>query len=120
MLRADAAEPGSRDWNNLMRLVQRALPALRAMLLQSPQPLLLVHPGLLARYALMDLVTELEATVGRPGHTPAAWLLLPTHRQGLPLIDGVALPLVNNIHHSQALVLPQAWIENRHRAGQPA
>lgn len=117
VLRADAAEPGSRDWANLMRLVQRTLPALRAALLQSPQPLLLVHLGLLARYELMALVSELEASAGRPGHTPAAWLLLPTHRQGPPLIDEVALPLVNNIHHSQALALPQAWIENKHRAG---
>ena len=42
------------------------------------------------------------------------WLLLPTSQQGLPLIDGVAVPLVN--HPARALALPQAWVENKHRA----
>lgn len=116
VLRADAADPGSRDWTNLLRLVQRTLPTLRAALLQSPAPLLLVSAGLLARYDLMSLITEIETAAGRPGQTPSVWLLLPTAHQGLPVIDGVAVPLVNNIHNTQALALPQAWVENQHRA----
>ena len=120
VLHADAADKASRDWTNLMRLVQRTLPALRTALLQSPAPLLLVSAGLLARYDLMALVTEIEAAAGRPGHTPSVWLLLPTAHQGLPVIDGVAVPLVNNINNTQALALPQAWIENQHRAGTAA
>ncbi|MEY8689681.1 MAG: BREX system serine/threonine kinase PglW [Leptothrix sp. (in: b-proteobacteria)] len=111
VLNADAAEPTSRDWSNLMRLVQRSLPAVRQALLQSPAPLLLVNLGLLARYNLMTLVTELEEQAGRPDRTPAAWMLLPTHHQGAPLIDGVALPLVRNIHQTQALQLPAAWVK---------
>lgn len=117
VLRADAAERGGRDWTNLMRLVQRTLPALRTELLQSPAPLLLVSAGLLARYDLMSLITELEGAAGRPTQTPSVWLLLPTAHQGLPVIDGVAVPLVNNINNTQALTLPQAWVENQHRAG---
>jgi serine/threonine protein kinase len=117
VLRADAADKGSRDWTNLMRLVQRALPALRTALLQSTAPVLMVSAGLLARYDLMALITEIEAAAGRPGQTPSVWLLLPTAHQGLPVIDGVAVPLVNNIHNTQTLALPQAWIENQHRAG---
>jgi serine/threonine protein kinase len=117
VLRADAADKGSRDWANLMRLVQRTLPALQTALLQSPAPLLLVSAGLLARYDLMPLIAEIEAAAGRPGQTPAVWLLLPTAQQGLPVIDGVAVPLVNNINNTQALALPQAWVENQHRAG---
>ena len=120
VLHADAADPiskgTSRDWTNLMRLVQRTLPALRSALLQNPAPLLLVSAGLLARYDLMPLITEIEATAGRPGHTPSVWLLLPTTHQGLPVIDGVAVPLVNNIKNTQTLALPQAWVENHHRA----
>ncbi len=112
VLQADAAEHGSRHWTNLQRLVQRAVPALRAALLNSPSPILLVCAGLLARYELMHLVTELEEHAGRPGHTPCAWMLLPTIHQGLPLIDGVAVPLVNN---TRALALTQAWVENKHR-----
>jgi hypothetical protein len=117
VLRADAADKGSRDWTNLMRLVQRALPVLRTALLQSTVPVLMVSAGLLARYDLMALITEIEAAAGRPGQTPSVWLLLPTAHQGLPVIDGVAVPLVNNIHNTQTLALPQAWIENQHRAG---
>jgi hypothetical protein len=116
VLQADAAEPGSRHWTNLQRLVQRTVPTLRSNLLDSTTPILLVHAGLLARYNLMGLITELEACAGRPGHTPSAWLLLPTTQQGLPTIDGVAVPMVNNIHNTRAAVLPQAWIENKHRA----
>jgi serine/threonine protein kinase len=115
VLQADAAERGSRNWTNLQRLVQRAVPAVRAALLDSPSPILLVCVGLLARYGLMHLVTELEEHAGRPGHTPCAWILLPTSHQGLPVIDGVAVPLVNNINNTRTLALPQAWVENKHR-----
>lgn len=116
VLQADAADRGSRNWVNLQRLVQRAVPAVRAALLNSPSPILLVCVGLLARYELMSLVTELEEHAGRPGHTPSAWVLLPTSHQGLPVIDGVAVPLVNNINNTRAVALPQAWVENKHRA----
>jgi serine/threonine protein kinase len=117
VLEADAADRGSRHWTNLQRLVQRTLPRLRAALLQASAPLLLVNAGLLARYGLMTLVTEIEEHAGRPGHTPTAWLLLPAAQQGLPVIDGVAVPIVNNLQSARTLALPQAWVENRHRAG---
>lgn len=113
VLRADAAEPGSRDWANLQRLVQRTLTTLKPTLLNSPAPLLLTNVGLLARYDLMALVTEIETSAGRLGHTPTLWVLLPSHKQGLPVIDGVPVPLVNS---TQAFGLPQAWVENKHRA----
>lgn len=109
VLQADAADRGSRHWVNLQRLVQRTLPSVRATLLNSTSPILLVCVGLLVRYELMSLVTELEEHVGRPGHTPSAWVMLPTTHQGLPVIDGVAVPLVNNINNTRALALPQAW-----------
>ena len=62
-------------------------------------------------------LAEVEEHAGRPGHTPSVWLMLPTANQGLPLIDGVAVPIVNNMQNTRALALPQAWVENRHRAG---
>ena len=117
VLSADAAEPGSRDWTNLQRLVQRTLASLRPVLLESANPLLLTNVGLLARYGLMSLVTEIESAAGRPGATPSVWLLLASHKQGLPFIDATPVPLVNS---SLALGLPQAWTENKHRAAAPA
>lgn len=116
VLEADAADRGSRHWINLQRLVQRTLPTLRAALLQGTAPILLVSAGLLARYDLMTLITEVEEQAGRPGHTPSVWLLLPTTHQGLPVIDGVAVPIVNNIQNTRTLALAQAWVENKHRA----
>lgn len=117
VLEADAADRGSRHWTNLQRLVQRTIPTLRAALLQATAPILLVSTGLLARYGLLPLVTEIEQSAGRPGHTPAAWLLLPTTQQGLPVIDGVAVPIVNNLQNTRTLALVQAWVENKHRGG---
>jgi serine/threonine protein kinase len=117
VLRADAAEPGSGDWTKLQRLVQRTLVSLKPVLLNSAAPLMLTNVGLLARYGLMALVTEIETSAGRPGHTPSLWLLLPSHKQGLPVIDGVPVPLVNG---TQAFALPQAWVENKHRAAAAA
>ncbi|MEP7311644.1 MAG: BREX system serine/threonine kinase PglW [Pseudomonadota bacterium] len=113
VLRADAADSNSRDWRNLLTLVQRAAPALRQAMLKSQQPLLIVNAGLLARYDLLSLVTELEAAAGRPGRTPAAWLLLPTSQPALASIDGAPVPLVQS---SVVAALAQPWIENLHRA----
>lgn len=116
VLRADAAAPGSRDWTNLLRLVQRTQPALRQALLHSAQPLLVVHPGLLARYQLLPLLAEVEQQAGRPGHTPALWLLLPGHKPGHAEIDGTPVPLV---YANAVAALTPAWIRNAHRSLAP-
>lgn len=113
VLRADAADSSSRDWRNLLSLVQRAVPALRQALLESTQPLLVVNTGLLPRYGILSLVTELESAAGRPGRTPAAWLLLPTSQPAVAIIDGTPVPLVQS---SAVTALAQGWVENVHRA----
>jgi hypothetical protein len=113
VLSADASEPGSRDWTNLQRLVQRTLANLKPKLLTNADPILLTNVGLLARYGLMSLVTEIESSAGRPGNTPSVWMLLASHKQGLPFIDVTPVPLVNS---SLAFGLPQSWTENKHRA----
>lgn len=65
ILRADAAERGSRDWQNLQRLVQMALPGITQEILQTQGPVLLADPGLIARYELVstwlaDLRSQLQ------------------------------------------------------------
>ena len=112
VLQADAAEPGSRDWRKLLSLVNRTVPTLRTALLESAVPLLVVNAGLLARYDLMNLLSELEANAGRQDRTPSAWLLLPSHQPGVAAIDGVPVPLVSG---SGVAALAQAWVENVHR-----
>ncbi len=113
VLRADTSVPGSREWTNLMRLVQKAMVAVRTRLLACQNKLLLVHPGLLARYALMDLVTELQNAASRPNGIPGLWLLIPMESNGLPTIDGAAVPVISSAQWAR---IPQTWLENVHRA----
>ena len=113
VLRADSAAAHSPDANRLLQLVQRCLPAVRSALLESARPILLLHPGLLARFELMHLFGELEAEVGRPGRTPSLWLLLPTPQPQVASIDGHILPL---ILETSFAAIPRAWVENQHRA----
>jgi len=113
VLRADSAATHSPDANRLLQLVQRCLPAVRSVLLESARPILLLHPGLLARFELMHLFGELETEVGRPGRTPSLWLLLPTPQPQVASIDGRTLPL---ILETSFAAIPRAWLENQHRA----
>ena len=112
-LGADNAAAQSVDAHRLQQLVKRCLPALRSALLDSTQPILLLNPGLLARFELLHLIAELEAEVGRPGRTPALWLLLPTPQPQVASIDGQILPLVLEASFA---AIPRAWLENQHRA----
>lgn len=114
VLQADTAASGSRDWTNLTRLVQKALPSIKQRLLQADKPILLVHPGLLARYQAMGLIEELRDRVGSNDAPPALWLLTPMPANGLPAVDGVPVPVISSAQWAR---IPQAWIENAHRAG---
>lgn len=76
--------------------------------------MLLVYPGLLARYELLDMVTDLQNAASRPNGPPGVWLLIPMEAMGLPAIDGVAVPVISSAQWAR---IPQAWIENAHRAG---
>jgi hypothetical protein len=111
---ADGAAPGSRDWHNLLRLVSMVVPAIETALLATTQPVLLVHPGLLARYGQMSLLERLRDQVGRRGVCPGLWVLVAADEQSeLPLLDGQAIPLLTP---GQRARVPQAWLENAHRA----
>jgi len=113
VLEADRDGPGSRDWGNLMRLVAKAKPRISAQLLSEPRRLLLLHPGLLARLDLMDILSELQSATSRPDGLPLVWLLAPTVGQGLPTLDGVPIPVISPAHWSR---IPEAWLSNIHRA----
>ena len=117
VLRADAAADGSQDANRLQQLAQRCLPSLTQTLLNATEPLLLVNPGLLARFGLLHLIGTLETEVGRPGRTPALWLLLASLQPGVANIDGATVPLIRDADFAP---LTRAWLENRHRAAPAA
>lgn len=117
VLAADATQSGSRDWTNLTRLVQRAVPEVRKQIMAKSKTVLLLHPGLLARYQLMQLLEDLRDNAGRPGSLPGLWLLVPMSANGLPMIDGVSVPVISSAQWAR---VPQGWIENVHRAGTSA
>jgi hypothetical protein len=68
----------------------------------------------LARYKLMHMLEDLCDQCGRPGYPPGLWLLIPMATKGLPAVDGVPVPIITS---SQWSHVPQAWLENLHRAG---
>lgn len=114
VLGADAAREGTRDWDNLQRLVTEALgpadkpsEALRS-LTTSNEPLLITNPGLLARYGRTDVIDALRDSAGTADGPPGVWILVPTGNPGpQPVIDHTAVPIFGA---NQALVLPKAWV----------
>ncbi|CAO3401284.1 BREX system serine/threonine kinase PglW [Azospirillum palustre] len=113
VLRADAADPDSRDAGNLRRLIGFALPSAEQTLRTATEPQLLVDCGLFARYELMDRLVALRDLSGTAGGPPGVWLLLPQPDEGLPTIAGKAVPVIGT---GQWARIPTSWIANRHRA----
>lgn len=112
VLQADAADRGSRDWRNLRRVVDRAVEGVVAELVAMERPVLLVFPGLLARYGRLDLFDRLRAACGAGG-APGFVVLIAANRQSaMPVIDGVPLPVV---HASEWARLSEPWLRNEHR-----
>ncbi len=111
---ADRAGPNGEHWPRLMKLVNAAADALEHRLLPPKEPLLLVQPGLLARYRLESLTRAL-VEAGRAGECAAIFLVVADHdRSGLPRINGeMAIP---GLLSSQALWMSRAWLANKHNA----
>lgn len=116
ILLADAAPEGSEDQQNLRRLIEMARPQLRQDLISATQTLLLVNPGLFARYGLMGLIAELRNDVGRPDGPHGLWMLIPAVvEKALPVLNGQPVPVTSEHQH---ITLPVAWLNNAHRSAQ--
>jgi hypothetical protein len=111
VLRTDA-KPGEGDWSRLMLLIRRAAPLIEKELLSSEKPVLMVFPGLLARYQQMQILEKVRDTAGRPEGVPAAWLLLPGDNKAL--INGQPVPLIGP---GQKAHVPSSWLRGRHLEG---
>lgn len=117
VLKADACEHSSRDWQNLQRLVQRALPAMAEEILQAGQPVLLTEPGLLARYELVttwlnDLRQQLMNVSGRSGIAlPGLVLLIAVDAQrSAAMIDDVLVP--TGAGSKEFAHIPSSWLDD--------
>jgi len=114
VLQADAAPPDSRDWRNLQILVRRAMPAVEQTLFAADRSVLLVYPGLLARYDQIPLLEKLRDACMQQRHAPGFLVLVPSDAQRtMPVLDGKPVPV---ILASEWARIPDAWLTNAHRA----
>jgi serine/threonine protein kinase len=115
VLKTDAA-PRDRDWDKLLMLVGRAMPAVEQRLLAAKQTMLVIYAGLLARYEQMGLLSRLSEKVGRRDGIPGLWLLLPNPHEAL--VDGKPVPLIGP---GQRARIPDSWLQKKPmRAGHNA
>ncbi|MGM8930215.1 BREX system serine/threonine kinase PglW [Salinicola halophyticus] len=115
VLKADAAERTSRDWQNLQRLVARVLPAMADEIRQTGQPVLLTEPGLMARYDLVttwlnELRQHLETSADDKETAYALLLLIAADaQQDGATIDGVTVP--RGAGTREWARIPSVWLE---------
>ena len=114
---ADGSGSGNQDWKNLLHLVSMAQPKIEQELLSREQHLLLVHPGMIARYDMMSVLETLRDRVGHDARCPGAWVLVPTDEQNdMPFLDDAEIPLISP---GQRTKVSEAWIDNLHRGRAP-
>ncbi len=115
VLQADGAAPGSRDWTNLTRLVQKAAADPQATACgRRTNPSSWSTPACWPATRPWGSSRSCATRLGRPGAPPALWLLVPMSANGLPAIDGAPVPVISSAQWAR---IPKAWIENAHRAG---
>ncbi|MBK8255148.1 MAG: BREX system serine/threonine kinase PglW [Polyangiaceae bacterium] len=111
---ADREGPTGPHWSKLKKLVSLAADALLPRLCTHPRPLLLVQPGPIARYNLVDFVTRLVSTASKR-ETQPLFLLVPVHDTlAVPRIEGTFT--IPGILPGQTLWVSAAWMSNRHNA----
>ena len=116
VLQADAAAPQSADWRRLQTLVRRAMPAVEQELFTAHTPVLLVYPGLLARYEQISLLEKLRDACAQQLDTPGFIVLVAADAQyHLPVLDGHPIPV---ILASEWARIPEAWLTNAHSTGE--
>ena len=110
---ADSESTGSDDWANLLHLMSEVAPTIEDELMNSEHPVLLVHPGLIARYQMMSVLQTLRDRVGHDAKCPTVWVLIATDSQNeMPYLDGVQIPLISK---GQRAAVSEYWIDNLHR-----
>jgi hypothetical protein len=118
---ADRSEPFSQDWKNLLHLVGKAAPKIVENLIQRREHLLMVHPGLIARYDQMQILETLRDRVGHDVPCPGLWVLVAADGQNeLPILDHAEIPLITP---GQRAKVSEHWINNEdrgHASGVPA
>jgi hypothetical protein len=113
---ADRSGPDHPDWHLLRDLMRESAGAVADRLGGEAGPLLLTHPGLLARYQLDEFLQKLIDAAARDNGV-AVLLLVPRFEESGPTaiqstLRNLAIPMVSP---AQQLRVPLSWIENTHR-----
>ena len=111
VLKADAAEHNAKHWQNLQRLVQRALPAMSEEIRRAGEPILLTEPGLIARYNLVTTwLSDLRQYLMGGTEVHGLVLLMASDAQSSAAsIDGVTVPA--GAGSSEFSRIPGGWLE---------
>jgi hypothetical protein len=110
---ADGAQPSSQSWHDMLELAGRVAPKITTDLLNRKDHVLLVHPGLIARYDQMSVLETLRDNVGLDVPCPGLWLLVATDGQSdMPILDHAEIPLITP---GQRAKVSESWIDNLHR-----
>jgi hypothetical protein len=111
---ADRLGPTGPAWPNLTKLVTAAADDVATALLPPTHPLLLVQPGLIARYRLEPFLLRLVEAAKSPD-AAAILLLVPSHDVGgIPRINGAMT--IPGLLPSQALWIPPEWLREQREA----
>ncbi|MFE2361110.1 BREX system serine/threonine kinase PglW [Streptomyces virginiae] len=117
VLKADAAEPGSRAYQQLRIRTDKAWgriePRLRERLVQGYGPLLLTDTAVLARYDALDLLGRL-AEEARQGGSPLWLLVAQSDPARAPRLAGQSVPYQAGF--DEWIVVPEAWVARKHLA----
>lgn len=115
VLKADAAEPGSRAHQQLRIRTDKAWgrvePKLREQLVQGTGPLLLTDTAVLARYDALDLLGRL-AEEAREGGSPLWLLVVQSDPARAPRLAGQSVPYQAGF--DEWIVVPDAWVARKH------
>ncbi|MCM1969433.1 BREX system serine/threonine kinase PglW [Streptomyces sp. G1] len=115
VLKADAAEPGSRAHQQLRIRTDKAWgriePRLREQLVPGNGPLLLTDTAVLARYDALDLLGRL-AEEARQGGSPLWLLVAQSDPARAPRLAGQSVPYQAGF--DEWIVVPDAWVTRKH------
>jgi hypothetical protein len=108
VLRADAASPESRDMQNLRKLAEKAARKVADQLRKRREPTLLLFPGLLARYGQLNVLDEMQDSLG----DTSLWVLVGSEGRGNPpSSEKQPIPA----RPSQWAWIPEKWLDNDFR-----
>ena len=106
------AQPGSRGWGHLLRLVAQAVEQVEADLLATDGIVVADGIGLLGRYEQMGLIDRLRERLTREDGdhklTGLALVVPGADPTAKPTVDGVPVPVITPAHWTH---LPTAWLD---------